>query len=122
MTEHSNHPFETDQLDTAGAPDFSVAHPPLKLDVSRYMRLIDDPAIPECQRRQMIEALWPIIVAFVDLGFGVHPVQQACGQVSKALASGPGTDSDGARVATSTLPRTFNKAAARRRRWERKTP
>ena len=57
MTEHSDHPFETDQLATAGAPDFSVAHPPLKLDVSRYMHLID-PSIPEHQQRQMIEALW----------------------------------------------------------------
>lgn len=121
MTEHSDHPFETDQLATAGAPDVLVVHPPLKLDVSRYMHLID-PSIPEHQQRQMIEALWPIMIALVDLGIGIHPFQQACGQVSKALASGDGTDSDGARVAPSTLSQTFNKAAARRRRRERKTP
>ena len=29
------------------------------------------------EKREFLEALWSIIVAFVDLGFGIHPVQQA---------------------------------------------
>ncbi|MEM6889963.1 MAG: hypothetical protein AAF636_17765 [Pseudomonadota bacterium] len=54
----------------------------LKVDVERYQHLLDDPALSEEQKNQIIEALWSIIVNFVELGFGVHPVQEACGQGS----------------------------------------
>jgi len=50
------------------------------VDVERYQHLLDDPALSEEQKQQIIEALWSIIVNFVELGFGVHPVQEACGQ------------------------------------------
>jgi hypothetical protein len=48
----------------------------------------EDEDISEDDKRQMIEALWSIMVSFVDLGFGVHPVQQACGK-SISLAELP---------------------------------
>lgn len=28
------------------------------------------------QQQELLEALWIIVVGFVDLGFGIHPVQQ----------------------------------------------
>ncbi|QFT28864.1 hypothetical protein FIV00_00045 [Labrenzia sp. THAF82] len=49
----------------------------LTLDVDYYQAFMDDTAIPEDQKREMIETLWSIIVAFVDLGFGIHPAKQA---------------------------------------------
>jgi hypothetical protein len=49
-------------------------------DVSRYEHFLEDQGLSAEQKRAMLEALWSIIVGFVDLGFGVHPVQQACGQ------------------------------------------
>ncbi|GAB5470449.1 MAG: hypothetical protein Kilf2KO_34790 [Rhodospirillales bacterium] len=55
----------------------------LTLDVEKYQRYLDDPRSSDDQKRQVIEALWTIIVGFVDLGFGVHPAQQVCGQVHK---------------------------------------
>lgn len=40
--------------------------------------------IPEEQKRELIETLWHVVVAFVDLGFELNPHQQAgqqsCGQ------------------------------------------
>ncbi len=36
--------------------------------------------IPDDQKRELIETLWSIVVAFVDFGFGIHPVQQNCGE------------------------------------------
>lgn len=49
----------------------------LTLDVDYYQTFLDDEDISEDRKLELIETLWQIIVAFVDLGFGVHPVQQA---------------------------------------------
>ena len=46
----------------------------------QYEHFLEDQGLSAEQKRAMLEALWSIIVSFVDLGFGVHPVQQACGQ------------------------------------------
>jgi hypothetical protein len=52
----------------------------LEIDLERYQACLDDPALSPNQKAEIIEALWTIITAFVQLGFGVHPVQQACGK------------------------------------------
>lgn len=67
--------------------------PSLRIDVEKYEHLLDDSDLSETQKREVLEALWAIIVAFVDLGFGVHPVQQACGEVEKGLDLSARTDS-----------------------------
>ncbi len=41
---------------------------------------MDDPSVPEDKKVEVIESLWAIAVACVDLGLGLHPLQQACGQ------------------------------------------
>lgn len=51
----------------------------LEIDVERYQHFLDH--LDADQRDEALRALWQIIVAFVDLGFGVHPMQQACGQL-----------------------------------------
>ncbi|MEP2640530.1 hypothetical protein [Roseobacter sp.] len=38
--------------------------------------------------------LWPIILTFVEFGFGSHPLQLACGQLTKDLEPDGQTDSD----------------------------
>lgn len=49
----------------------------LSVDVDYFQSVIDDPSVSESQKREYIENLWSIVVSFVDLGFGVHPLQQA---------------------------------------------
>lgn len=49
----------------------------LTLDVARYEAMLDDPGLSEEQRREFLETLWSIIVSFVDLGYGIHPLQQS---------------------------------------------
>ncbi|MEM5474816.1 hypothetical protein [Pacificibacter sp. AS14] len=56
-----------------------------------YLPFFEDEDISEDQKREMIEALWSIMVSFVDLGFGIHPVQQACGK-DISLAEMPTAD------------------------------
>lgn len=47
------------------------------LDYERYAAILADQKINEEDKRALIEALWSIITNFVQLGFHVHPVQQA---------------------------------------------
>ncbi|MDX8349447.1 hypothetical protein SLH49_15785 [Cognatiyoonia sp. IB215446] len=63
-------------------PDFNpeTAPPTLTIDWDAYLPFFEDEDISEEEKRELIEALWSIVVSFVDLGFGVHSVQQACGQ------------------------------------------
>ncbi|WP_375451671.1 hypothetical protein [uncultured Devosia sp.] len=67
------------------APALPAARPVVTLDVALYERYLTESDMTDEQKREFLEMLWTIIVGFVDLGFGVDPVQQAieaegCGQ------------------------------------------
>jgi hypothetical protein len=51
-------------------------YPPLTLDVSRYEALLADFDLSDEERAMFLEAMWNIVVSFVDLGFDLHPLQQ----------------------------------------------
>ncbi len=40
----------------------------IKVDVEKYQAWLDDPALSDQQRELILEALWQIILCFVDLG------------------------------------------------------
>ncbi|XWN29350.1 MAG: hypothetical protein ROR55_17835 [Devosia sp.] len=48
----------------------------LELDVEAYRHFLEGAGLTPDQEREVIEALWGVIVGFVELGFGVHPAQQ----------------------------------------------
>lgn len=72
-------------------PNFNpeTAPPTLTIDWDAYRPFFEDEDISEDEKHQLIEALWSIAVSFVDLGFGVHPVQQVCGQSGDPLNEVP---------------------------------
>jgi hypothetical protein len=74
------HPGNTTQDGNPHDAGHAKGRPVVTFDVSRYEHFLEDQGLSAEQKRAMLEALWSIIVSFVDLGFGVHPVQQACGQ------------------------------------------
>ena len=47
----------------------------LEVDVERYQGYLDNSGISDEQKAEVLKALWTVIVAFVDLGYGVHPAQ-----------------------------------------------
>jgi hypothetical protein len=52
-------------------------------DYALYESYLADSGLSDAEKQEFLNALWAIIVSFVDLGFGVHPLQQAnpnCGQ------------------------------------------
>ncbi|MEE9375273.1 MAG: hypothetical protein V3V04_02935 [Rhizobiaceae bacterium] len=48
----------------------------LGIDIDYYQAMLDDVDIPEDKKQEFVETLWSIVVQFVDLGYGVHPLQQ----------------------------------------------
>jgi hypothetical protein len=112
MTEHSDHPHDTDGRTIIGLPEDVSTSRRIPFDVSRYLHFIDDPSLSEDEKRQMVEVWWAIVNVFADLGFGLHPAQQACGKIEKRLASSPGSDSDGDRLTGSALTNTTSKPVA----------
>ena len=60
------------------------AKPVLTIDYALYEQYFEGSDLSDAQKQEFLDALWSIIVGFVDLGFGVHPLQQipsdACGQ------------------------------------------
>lgn len=63
--------------DTGKTNDKTTNYKTLTLDVEYYQAILDSDDIPEEKKRELIETLWQIVVSFVDLGFGIHPLQQA---------------------------------------------
>jgi hypothetical protein len=61
-----------------------ATHPPpsIKLDVERYDHLLNNTSLTPDQRREFLEAMWNLIVGFVDLGFQVEPLDEGCEQVA----------------------------------------
>ncbi len=59
------------------SPSTKSASLKVSLDYERYAAILADQKINEEDKRALIEALWSIITNFVQLGFHVHPVQQA---------------------------------------------
>ena len=91
--------------------EFSSGNVPkriVEIDAAKYQKYLDDPSLNDEQREQIIKALWSIITAFVDLGFGVHPMQEvigdeACGQLTVEVDQCGDTDSNDPKPATKTL-------------------
>lgn len=62
---------------TASCSGSAVPATALTIDWDLYAEHLAESDLTDDQKREFIETLWAIVVAFVDLGFGVHPIQQA---------------------------------------------
>ena len=84
---------QKDEAMTDIPPEFNpeTAPPRLSIDWDAYLPFLENEDISEEQKRELIEALWSIMVSFVDLGFGIHPLPQVCGQ-DISLAELPAAD------------------------------
>lgn len=66
-------------------------YPVLKFDPSPYLRYLDDSSYTEVQKQELLQAIWAVMVSFIDMGFEISPIQQAMDKSTKAettLASG----------------------------------
>ena len=68
---------EQDITDTEDKTDGKFCLPKLSIDWRLYEDYFEESEISDEKKREFIETLWYIIMAFVDLGFGIEPVQLA---------------------------------------------
>ncbi len=81
----SNNDLPTDRPDLSArlnAPPRST----LTVDVAKYEAFLEDTNMTDAQKEEFLQALWSVIVSFVELGFGVHPLQEVCGQNAETHA------------------------------------
>lgn len=71
---------------TAAPPDHPQ-YPALEIDYALYEKMLEGSEWTDAQKQEFIETLWGIVVQFVDMGIGIHPVQQA---TDDASGHGPG--------------------------------
>ncbi|MCF6272995.1 MAG: hypothetical protein L3J37_07365 [Rhodobacteraceae bacterium] len=93
-----------------------ISPPTLTIDWELYGKHLDESDLSNAEKRAFLETIWSIVVSFVDLGFGVHPLQQvtdnACEQqveITKFIT----TDSDPVVVSTDITTPKFNASADR---------
>lgn len=82
-------------------------------DPAAFAHFVADFDLTDAQRAELLQTLWVIMVGFVDLGFHIHPTQQAkSGDVETPLVPESGT------VLRSGISPTFNRknSGARRRK------
>ena len=73
--------------------DASV-RPVITVDIQKYQSLLDESGMSDAQKEEFLQALWSIVVTFVELGFGVHPLQEVCGKDSGESSARPKEDFD----------------------------
>jgi hypothetical protein len=56
------------------------ARPVVRVDVEKYQAFLDGADLTDAQKEELLQALWAIMVSFVELGFGVSPMQEGCGK------------------------------------------
>ena len=61
---------------------------PIEVDTSRYHDVVEHEGLEPEQSVQFLTALWSVVVAFIDLGFSVHPVQAAVANSTVGESSG----------------------------------
>ncbi len=79
-------PFVAD----AGLTATQEASPPsaaLTFDPKTYLEFVDDCELTGAQKIEFLQTLWSIMVAFVDLGFGISPLQHIINKVLESESS-----------------------------------
>lgn len=90
--------------------------PTLTIDWETYSKYLDESDLSDGEKREFLETIWAIVVSAVDLGFGVHPVQQAAGNICEQqaeIAKFIAGQSVSVLASTKNSKKTFNASADR---------
>ncbi|RFB04289.1 hypothetical protein DX908_02700 [Parvularcula marina] len=66
----------------------------VSFDFETYAHHIKDLDLSEEEARQLLAMWFNVVVQLVDLGWGIHPIQQSCGQIIETACERPAGDSD----------------------------
>lgn len=65
-----------------------IPHYAAQEDLREYLAFLDDSNLSEAQKIELLQTLWSIMSAFVDLAFGTDPVQQSLPSVAAGQHTG----------------------------------
>lgn len=83
-------------------------------ELQEFDALLDAPHLSDAQRQEFLQAVWNVIVACIDYGWGDHPVQQAFEACGKPKKSSPHSGIPAQNLVKSKahhLSHKYNKAA-----------
>lgn len=93
-----NEPAKTLRADRSIRP--ANAKPPrvLEFDPALFVHHLERWDASDEEKAEYLELIWQVVVQFVDLGFGIHPLstaaQQSCGQLPLDVSSHDSQASD----------------------------
>lgn len=61
----------------------------LEVDVDVYQSFLKNCGLSDEAKVEFLKSLWTVITAFIDLGYGVHPVQLGGAEVINLTAAQP---------------------------------
>ncbi len=70
----------------SGTKKNKAGPPTLTIDWELYGKYLDETDLSDAEKREFLKTIWAIVVSAVDLGFGMHPVQQASGNICEQQA------------------------------------
>jgi hypothetical protein len=82
----------------------------IQFDAQEFAHFLDASDLTHNQKLDYIQTLWGIVLQFIDLGFGIHPLQQACGQFEDAALLCGDPDSDALDSSHSEFCKDFERA------------
>lgn len=90
--------------------------PTLIFDCKRYDKYLDESDLSDAEKREVLYNLWSMVVSFVYLGIGAHPLQQvtdnACEQQAE-IAKFIAANADPVVTSRETTTPKFNASADR---------
>ena len=68
------------QAFTTAAANSAAGKTSIHLDVGNYLHFLDEMDAPEAVKLELLSIVADILARCADMGFGLDPVQQACGK------------------------------------------
>ncbi len=63
----------------------------LNLDIETYLSQLEDWDAPDEKKKEFIQTLWALLLTFAEIGFEIHPSQQAAKEGRKPSIKSPKT-------------------------------
>ncbi|MCB1451415.1 MAG: hypothetical protein KDJ67_15120 [Nitratireductor sp.] len=82
----------------------------IQFDAEEFVHHLREYDLSDDEKIEYLQTIWSIVLQFVDLGFGLHPIQQACGQKENSDLVCGIADSDALYLPHSTLCEDFTSA------------
>ena len=86
--------YDLMQVFTAAVANHAAGRPSIEVDAAEFLHLLEEIDAPLEEKLELINILIAIMSEFVDMGFGIHPVQQACGQLPETERERSEADSE----------------------------